>query len=334
MATELVRAGECARIFAPMHINSYAGELPPGLVRGRRLARVGRAARAVSIAAAVPMINAFRPDILHQTYFARVRGVPGRARLVLTVYDMIHEKFPQMFPRTDLTAVLKKAAIARADHIICISESTRRDLVDAYPLAGPKSSVTLLGFDHAGGVPPGPRRGRPYLLHVGQRGGYKNWSALLGAYASSPALRAEFDLLAVGGGSFSEAEQAEIAALGVTAGVRHDAVDDSSLMRCYSHAAVFVYPSLYEGFGIPPLEAMAAATPVVAVRAGSVPEVCGNAAAYADGGTVESLRAAIEAVAFSPTLAAQLVAAGNARLQRFSWKRCAAETASIYRALL
>ncbi|QXQ05535.1 glycosyltransferase [Sphingosinicellaceae bacterium] len=99
-------------------------------------------------------------------------------------------------------------------------------------------------------------------------------------------------------------------------------------------AAAFIYPSLYEGFGIPPLEAMAAGTPVVAVDAGSVPEVCGDAVAYAPPGDVEALRIAIECVVGSPTLTASLVAAGHARLGLFSWARCAAETATIYRNLL
>jgi glycosyltransferase involved in cell wall biosynthesis len=97
---------------------------------------------------------------------------------------------------------------------------------------------------------------------------------------------------------------------------------------------VFIYPSLYEGFGIPPLEAMAAGTPVVAMHASSVPEVCGPAAAYARPDDPASLQQALESVALSPATAAALVAAGHERLKLFSWERSAATAAAAYRALL
>jgi glycosyltransferase involved in cell wall biosynthesis len=97
---------------------------------------------------------------------------------------------------------------------------------------------------------------------------------------------------------------------------------------------VFIYPSLYEGFGIPPLEAMAAGTPVVAMHASSVPEVCGPAAAYAQPDDPGSLQQALESVALSPATATALVAAGHDRLKLFSWDRSAAAAAAAYRALL
>ncbi len=335
LAGELAAAGCAVRLAAPFHINAYVGELPADLVIGRAVAPSrwgGRAMRLANAALVGPLLAGIGPDIVHETYYAARGHTPRRARTVLTVYDMIHEKFPGSFPASDPTAALKAAAVARADHVLCISESTRRDLNAIHPGAAAKSSVTLLGFD------PAPRTGttaagRPYLLFVGQRGGYKNFTGLLDAYAASPALRRDFDLLAAGGGAFLPGEGAAIAAHGLTTQVRQQPVDDRALQACYAGATVFIYPSLYEGFGIPPLEAMAAGTPVVAIDAGSVPEICADAAAYAPPGDTGALMAAIETVALDTGEAARLVTAGTERLRRFSWARCAADTAAVYRSL-
>lgn len=337
LATALATAGHDARIIAPFHINAYLADAPHSGTAladtrwNRRLARIGN-----MVAEPLAMAR-LAPDIVQETYYRAAppsaRPFGKRPRSVVMVYDMIHERFPDSFPAGDPTVARKAAAIARADHLLCISESTRRDLIAHHPGAATRSSVCLLGFD-----PPGPGTGftseRPFLLFVGQRGGYKNFAGLLAAYAASPALRADFDLLAVGGGSFTPDESAEIARHGLTSQVRQRAADDRALQACYAAATVFIYPSLYEGFGIPPLEAMAAGTPVVAMNASSVPEVCGPAAAYAQPDDPGSLQSAIESVALSPATASALVTAGHARLQLFSWDRSAATAAAAYKALL
>lgn len=331
------RADVVPRIVAPFHVNRHLDDAPARLVLGRRVPDgrwAGRAARAVSRLATPPLLRAFDPDIVHESYYWPRRTAPRRARLVVTVYDLIHEKHPESFPADDPASVNKRAAVERADLVLCISESTRADLVALYPAAAAKARVTLLGFDPPpAGVAP-RRRERPYLLFVGARGGYKNFAGLLDAYAESAALRGGFDVAAVGGGPFDTDETAAIARHGLAGRVTQHAADDRALAGWYAGAAAFVYPSLYEGFGIPPLEAMAARVPVVAMRASSVPEVCGDAAEYADPEDVPSLGAAIEAVVLSSDRAATLVAAGTARLERFSWTRCAADTVAGYRTLL
>ena len=332
LATELAGLGHQVRIIAPLHVNAYLPDLPPGLVTGWRIApsRLARKlTRTVDGLLVPPLIGAFAPDIVIESYYATHRTSWGKARVVLPVHDMIHELYPQMFAADDPTIARKAAAVARADHIICVSENTRADLIRFHPQVAGKTSVVLHGFDVPAPLPPGPPPARPYLLFVGERGGHKNWAGLLAAYAGSPALRAAFDLVAVGGRGFTTAEATAIAAAGLADQVHRRDASDLELQRLYAEAAAFLYPSLYEGFGIPPLEAMAAGTPVVTMAASAIPEVCGDAVAYAQPDDTESLRVAIETVVFDPVRSAALVAAGRQRLQRFSWARCASETAAV-----
>jgi glycosyltransferase involved in cell wall biosynthesis len=332
LAGELSDMGHAVRIVAPLHVNAYLPELPPGLVTGHRLAPsrgTRRLTRTADAMLAPPLLGAFGADVVIETYYAARRTSWGKARIVVPVHDMIHELYPRDFPPGDPVAARKAAAVKRADHIICVSENTRADLLRFHPQVAAKTSVVLHGFDVPAALPPAPSPERPYLLFVGQRGGYKNWDSLLAAYAASPTLRAEFDLIAVGGGAFTPAESAAITAAGLGGQVHQRSASDLALQRLYADAAAFIYPSLYEGFGIPPLEAMAAGTPVVTMAASAMPEVCGDAAAYAVPGDVGSLRTTIEVVVRDPARTAALVAAGTARLQRFSWRRCAEETAAV-----
>lgn len=332
LAGELDGMGHQVRIVAPLHVNAYLPDLPARLVTGHRLApsrTARRLTRAVDGVLAPPLLGAFAPDVVIETYYAAQRTSWGKARVVVPVHDMIHELYPADFPSDDPTAARKAAAVRRADHIICVSQNTEADLLRFHPEVAGKTSVVLHGFDRPAALPPAEPAPRPFLLFVGQRGGYKNWDGLLAAYAASSALKAGFDLVAVGGGAFTPAERAAIADAQVAGQVHQRGASDLELQQLYAGAAAFIYPSLYEGFGIPPLEAMAVGTPVVTMAVSAMPEVCGDAAAYAAPGDTPALTAAIEAVVLDPARAAALVAAGRARLQRFSWTRCAEETAAV-----
>jgi glycosyltransferase involved in cell wall biosynthesis len=175
---------------------------------------------------------------------------------------------------------------------------------------------------------------RPYLLYVGLRGGYKNFEGLLRAVAASPMLRADYDVIAFGGGSFRSSETAMISQLGFGDGrVLQMGGGDSLLGELYAHADAFVYPSAYEGFGFPPLEAMTQGCPVVASNTSSMPEVIGDAGEFFDPGSVEDIRRAIEAVVYSRDRGQELVRLGYARIKMFSWEKCASETMAVYRSL-
>ncbi|NMF90633.1 glycosyltransferase family 4 protein [Aromatoleum petrolei] len=340
LATGLAGAcGQDVNIICPLYVNRYLAESDAvGLVTGVRVPvfpKSGRIYRAVNAVLGWPGMRRFRPDIVHETYYSTRTAAPKGSKVVLTVYDMIHERFPENFSIADPTRREKAAAVLRADHVICISEQTRKDLVEFLGVPPEKTSVVHLGFTlRPQGSQPSQDEAsdRPYLLYVGNRSGYKNFDGLVRAYASSPFLQAEFDLVCFGGGEFNARERDAVEKLGAAASrVRQVAGDDSVLASYYRQARAFVYPSRYEGFGIPPLEAMSFGCPVACSNVSSIPEVVGDAAEMFDPSDTESMCAAIERVASDEARRAELIARGRARLDVFSWQRCAQQTLDIYR---
>lgn len=277
-------------------------------------------------------------DIVHETYYSVAPIGRGQFR-VLTVHDMIHELFTDQFRNGASVIEAKRACVSRADHVICVSESTRQDLIRLLDVDPHKTSVVYHGHtlarsasetsDAISGIK------RPYLLYVGARApGYKNFMTFCKAVASSPVLKKEFDIIAFGGGDFLDTERTVLQKLGLREQTHSVSGDDDLLGAYYRCAALLVYPSLYEGFGIPPLEAMSLDCPVVCSNTSSIPEVVGEAGVYFDPCSVDSMREAIERVTNSTELRTELVHKGRERLKMFSWERCVNETAEIYKAVL
>jgi glycosyltransferase involved in cell wall biosynthesis len=327
-----------ARILAPLHLNTYLANMPKELVFGKKvrlIPEIGRRLRAVNHFLARPVINKFRPEILHQTYYMPDASVAPFARRVLTVHDMIHERYGDMFPARDRTTSSKEASAKRADHVICVSENTRKDLLELFDLPENKVSVIHLGFDSLQESTTQKADDKPYIFYVGHRSGYKNFESFLRAYASSFWLRENFNVVCFGGGIFSSAELMLFSDLKLSVNqVLQRSGSDVELADCYRDASLFVYPSLYEGFGIPPLEAMSMDCPVVCSNVSSIPEVVGNAGEYFNPLDLNSMRYALEEVLTSVTRRAELIKNGQQRCALFSWQRCAAETAVIYKGLM
>jgi glycosyltransferase involved in cell wall biosynthesis len=230
--------------------------------------------------------------------------------------------------------------VREADAVLCISQSTANDLQRLLDVPPEKISVTHLGFSKAFLRPViaaeiGSGARRPYLLYVGFRANYKNFARLLDAYAASSRLVRDFDLVAFGGPQFDDNERARIESLKLRPGaVLRQSGSDADLARAYGGAHALVYPSEYEGFGIPPLEAMGAGCLVICSNVGSIPEVVGDAGEYFDPLDPDSIQAAIERVVYDDERRAQLIERGHRRSVAFSWERCASETLDVYRRLL
>lgn len=330
---------EC-QVNSPLYINEYLRHARGKLnvrgvpVPGSRY--VSRVYREISRLVSPISLRRWEPDIVHETYYAPKSVSPSKSRIVLTVYDMIHELYPEYFPERDRTAQFKKASVDRADRIICVSENTKTDLIRFLDVDSEKISVVHLGFALTSiGWDSPPIRDRAFILYVGNRAGYKNFYGLLEAYASYTELRERYDLLAFGGGPFTRQEIAMIRELGLSLSQVHQiGGDDAVLGTFYRQAEMFVYPSLYEGFGIPPLEAMAFDCPVACSNTSSMPEVVGDGAIQFDPLDVSSIANALICLSSEPGLRQSLIERGRARVSRFSWERCASQTLDVYRSLL
>ena len=328
-----------ATILAPLHVNGFLRERRPRSLVGYHVPSIRRTARLRALAndaISSAWLAARPPSILHETYYrARSLGRSG-TRTVITVYDMIHERFAGLYADSDRTAALKAAAVRRAHAVICISEATRLDLLERLPIDPARVSVVHLAPSPrvtagAGGSPP---LQEPYLLYVGHRRGYKNFPSLLRALAGSR-LSSELRLVCFGGGPFTADEMRAASSLGLKPEtlVQKEG-DDDLLSRMYANAVAFVYPSLYEGFGIPVLEAMALGCPVACSDTSSLPEVAGDAVEYFDPTRPDAIATAIGRIVESPARAQELRHRGLERVRAFSWARCARETHDVYRRLL
>ena len=338
LSEELDTQGQFVRIFAPLHRNEYLGGLRHGLVAGRRLpyvpSRMKRVLIPLNSILCSRSIRAWKPDIIHETYY-KPRGFGlDNTPSIITVYDMVHEVFGDSFSVFDDTSQVKRKAVERANHIICISENTRTDLVDLWNIPVQKTSVIHLGHDSlvCGADHHVPLlNGKPYILYVANRKGYKNFSCLVSAYAKSPRLMRDFQILAFGGGSLSSEESSLIKSLGIR---RENVVtltgDDSAFARAYAGAGVFVYPSLYEGFGLSPLEAMGLGCPVISSNSSCLPEVLGDAADYFHPESPEELMYAMELMLYDKQRREMYRDRGYRQVTLYPWETCAKATLSVY----
>jgi glycosyltransferase involved in cell wall biosynthesis len=291
-------------------------------------------------------------DILHSPFapFPEESRDAGVAR-VLTIYDMLPVIMPQHFPdqiRRVFARIL--SSIVPDDWILCISEATKQDFCRITGFAAERVTVTHLGFDrhtffhecdpsrHAAvrrryRIPDGP-----YVLCVNTREPRKNTTSVVEAFASLAASGrlAGVSLVLAGTAGWHQTgiDAAIEKARRLVPGnpiIETGFVADSDLAALYSGAEVFVFVPLYEGFGLPALEAMACGVPVVASNTSSLPEVVGDAAVMVEPLDVTALSAALDRLHDNPELRADLAARSLTRSDRFSWERCVADTISGYR---
>ncbi|HXN06920.1 MAG TPA: glycosyltransferase family 1 protein [Nitrospiria bacterium] len=280
------------------------------------------------------LIRRKAPEVIHQTYYS---DFPFRNNLkvVITVPDMIHELYPESFSDKGTTSVLKKRCCDRADKIIAVSNTTKKDLVRSFGIEPRKVQVIYLANPLEGVAPDLKRKPLAinYILYVGDRHGYKNFKFLIQAYAHSKKVHERFQLVCFGGGVFSVGEKAQISDLGIDENVIQVSGNDGLLALYYRNARAFVYPSLYEGFGLPVLEAMSYGCPVICSTGGAIPEIVGNAGIYFDPESSESIQVVLEKSLFDDSLIKEMVVRGRKRVKEFSWEKCARETLEVYKSL-
>ena len=268
-------------------------------------------------------------DIYHPTYYEDYE-VTGYRKKIITVHDMIHE----LFNMDEETINKKKKSISSSDGIIAVSENTKKDLVRILNVPDEMVRVIYHGNSLNIDVSNDERIIKnPYILYVGNRSGYKNFELLVDAFSKS-LFSKELCLISFGGAEFNKHEKCLMDSLGLTEKVIHMAGNDRMLANLYANAEIFVYPSLYEGFGLPILEAMHYGTPVITANTSSLPEVAGNAADYFDPRSSEELQIRIDSLLNDKDRRKLLSKAGVDREKEFSWKKAVKETLKYYKQVL
>jgi glycosyltransferase involved in cell wall biosynthesis len=280
-----------------------------------------------------PLLGRF--EVYHAGYYRALPWV-RRRRLVVTHHDCVQERFPHLFRNAPAIIAAKRRLFARADRILCVSAASRADLLEFYRVPEDRTEVIHHGFAPfaAPASDDSPATDEPYILYVGSRAPYKNFDSLLAAFAESGVARS-FRLQVSGGGPPSPEELARTAELGLEHQVRFSGVvDEASLAGLYRGASLFVYPSLYEGFGFPPLEAMSVGCPVLVSNRSSLPEICGDAAFRFDPGRPGELAGCLRELLADDFLRNSRRSAGFEWIGRYRWENAAQQTVEAYRRAL
>jgi glycosyltransferase involved in cell wall biosynthesis len=347
LARELGQAGVSVRLFAGITRNRYvpalrqaAGVTARFHPRRDRLrintwmARFSRIWRRWDFAQFRHQSSAV---VYHATNYAVDPWIAHRAQATcLTVFDMIGELLCDEPSRTR-SLELKRRGVPLADGIFCISAQTQRDFLRCFPDCQPRSKVT-----HLAASLPAPSAENlatasahaPYLLLVGNRLGYKNGLAAFRAFATLAGKHRSLKVLCFGGEPLSADEQGLLAGAGLQERVLAVRGDDGLLAGFYAKASALLYPSRYEGFGLPVLEAMRLECPVITTRCASLPEVAGNAALYVDPDDVPGLAAATDRLLRDEAWRQGWILAGREQCALFSWAKTAQETKEAYAVLL
>jgi len=273
-------------------------------------------------------------DIFQPTYYdPYFLPFLGKKPFVLLIHDMTHEIFPEAISLKDRTIEWKKKLVYKADRIITISENTKRDILKFYDIE--ESKITVVSWGTSIVVKKTnielPDR---YILFVGNRTNYKNFEFFFKSVV--PLLKKEKDLYLVCAGSsnFSEEEKKMIEESGVSNRVKHIRFRDEELGYIYSKAVCFVFPSLYEGFGIPVLEAFACNCPAVISNTSSLPEVGGNAVEYFNPKDIKSIESSVRRVVNDEVLRKEMIRKGKERLKMFGWEKTSKEFLNVYNEII
>ena len=273
-------------------------------------------------------------NIVHETYYSKEFLSLKKKKKVITVYDLIHEKFNKLYTNKDF--FLKKRIIDESDAIICISNNTKNDLIKYYKVPENKIFVTYLGCDHLKNnsediefesisLP------ENFILFVGSRLKYKNFKLFIESYASSKIINEEFDVVCFGGGTFSSDEKKFFSELNLNRKINYQHGSDHLLSYLYKKAKLFIFPSQYEGFGIPLIEAMSRGCPVLASDINIFKEISKNGINYFTNNDKKSLIENLEYLLKNEKNLYSKITLAKKISEKYSWKNCANQTLEIYK---
>lgn len=283
-----------------------------------------------------PGIRAGNYDVLHATYFDPYFINLTSKPKVITVHDLTFDIFPQYFKSYDFSKHSNKAKCLNAvDAIIAVSENTKKDIIKYYHIPEEKIQVVYHGVNmlkkSSAEIENMPDK---FILFVGNRYGYKNFVFFI--QSISPLLLNENDLnvVCIGGGQFSEQEKYLFNSLGIFDQLKFVSFSEERLQWLYANALLFIFPSLYEGFGMPILEAFSNNCPVAVSNRSCFPEIAGDAALYFEPDNKDSILDIVSSLVYDSSIRESFKVKGAKRVEQFSWKKAAVETVNFYKKVL
>ncbi len=337
---EILKKGINSRITAPIHNNIFLKDYKNADTKNNYIKTYPRFTRKLiknyNHLFSKLQCKIYKPDIIHKTFYEKNISNNLKIKRIITVQDLIHEIYYKEY-NYNLNLKPKEISLTNIDKIICPSNKTKNDLINFYNIEKDKIEVVYMGIHVFNKLNSENliQVKSPYILYVGDRKRYKNFSNLIKAYSISDRIKQDFKLVCCGGGDFTNNERLNISNLKINpTNVIHIEGNDNQLHYLYKNASAFIFPSRYEGLGLPPLEAMSLGCPVVSSNHEAIVEATGDAAILFNPNEPEDMKSKIEKVVYSPTLTNNLKTLGAKRSLIFSWKKCAEETLNIYKQLL
>lgn len=285
----------------------------------------------------IPIIRKGNYDIYHQTHYDTYayKYLPKNVRTVTTIHDLNFYTVPQFYSSKGRLKDDLETSVKLADHIITISNNSKNDLINHLDCSEDKISVIHHGIDleKFSSSISSPIIGNPYILYVGARNKYKNFDSVIKAFSVLKIKYSDLKLYCAG----IAPNSSELDLLNKY-NIKNDVLffqsSDQQLIELYRNAVLFVFPSYYEGFGLPILESMAAGCPVVLSNTSCFPEIAGNAGIYFDPYDIDSMIHAIESVILNSEIRNRMIRIGKERVKTFSWEASVAKHIVVYESLI
>jgi len=334
LAENFIKLEQKINIYSPIYKNMYLDDqILKNRLKGFRIKKYPKYTTKFIQLLNLKLTNKYlannKIDVLHLTYYNNTYNLDKKVKKILTVYDLVHEKFDYFYDKNLINPKIK--SIDYADQIICISNNTKKDLLNYYKVDESKVSVIHLGVEKKKNIKE-IQFDKPIILYVGYRGRYKNFTNFIKAYSTSLILTKNFKIVCFGGGEFTTQEKKYFKELNIDKNqILQVSGNDHQLNQYYKSAEFYIMPSIYEGFGLPILEAMSCGCPVLCGNKGSLTEVANDAAIYFNPNDVESMKDSMEKYVDTPELKEKFKIAGYKNIEKFTWESCAKSTIKIYK---
>lgn len=337
LAKELYKTDNQFLFYSPIHKNFYLKNIKKQNIKGNYLKFLPSSGiklfEVINHNLTEKFIKNYKPDIIHETYYSQ-KKYKTKTKIVCTVYDMINEVYPNFFKNHEQISFTKRETINRADKIICISNKTKEDLINYFSIDENKIDVVYLasGFQNNTSMINSKKKYPNHILFVGSRHGYKNYSNFISAYSKSKNLKENFKIIFFGGERVGKLDYRIIEQNKLDP---HNIIflndKQTNLPFLYSNVTALVYPSFYEGFGLPIIEAMSFGCPVISSNGGALKEIGGDGIEYFNPMDVDDISFTLNKILSSNEILDNQIKYGIKRSQKFSWEECTKKTIQVYK---